>query len=91
MTAEGKDYRVTQIKFSMWGEGLVGCTEVLSLDSLQSTDVIKHPLSCLVHQSCWLVNVCVITGVCVCVVIQGIVYISIHKRKKCTLSLNKTH
>lgn len=34
MTAEGKDYRVAHIEFNMWGEGLVGCTEVLSLDSL---------------------------------------------------------
>lgn len=28
------------------GEGLVGCTEVLSLESLWSTDMIKHASSC---------------------------------------------
>lgn len=43
------------------GEGLVGCSEVLSLESLQSTDMIKHALSCLIHQSCWLLYVRVIT------------------------------
>lgn len=42
MTAEGKDYHAAHIEFSMWEEGLVGCTEVLSLDSLRSTDMIKR-------------------------------------------------
>ena len=46
-------------EFSMWGEGLGGDTEVLSLGSLQSTVMITDAFSCLIPQSCLCKDVCV--------------------------------